>query len=43
MLGLAGEIEEKGRNGSLEGASALLVLLRAECARVREALEAIVR
>jgi HPt (histidine-containing phosphotransfer) domain-containing protein len=43
MLALAGAIEEKGRNGSLEGASALLVLLRAECARVREALEAVVR
>ena len=41
MLALAGAIEEKGRNGSLEGASALFVLLGAECARVRKALEAV--
>lgn len=41
MQELAAAIEEKGRNGSLEGAAALLVLLRDECARVREALEAV--
>lgn len=40
MLALASAIEEKGRNGSLDGACAILVLLRAECVRVREALEA---
>jgi HPt (histidine-containing phosphotransfer) domain-containing protein len=40
MLEFASAIEEKGRNGSLEGAGALLILLRAECTRVRVALEA---
>ncbi|HVB81448.1 MAG TPA: Hpt domain-containing protein [Candidatus Binataceae bacterium] len=40
MLALATALEEKGRDGSLEGASALLVALRAECLRVRKALEA---
>jgi HPt (histidine-containing phosphotransfer) domain-containing protein len=40
MLELASAIEEKGRNDSLDGAAALLVLLRAECVRVRTALEA---
>jgi HPt (histidine-containing phosphotransfer) domain-containing protein len=40
MLELASAIEEKGRKGSLDGAGALLILLRAECDRVRAALEA---
>lgn len=40
MQALASAIEEKGRNGSLDGAEATFVQLRAECARVREALEA---
>ena len=37
---LAGAIEEKVRDGSLAGAAATLVQLRAECARVRDALRA---
>jgi HPt (histidine-containing phosphotransfer) domain-containing protein len=41
MQALASVIEEKGRNGSLDGAEATFVQLRAECARVREALEAL--
>ncbi|HVA40530.1 MAG TPA: Hpt domain-containing protein [Candidatus Binataceae bacterium] len=41
MQTLAYAIEEKGRNGSLDGACALLVQLRAECVRVRKALEAV--
>ncbi len=40
MHALASAIEEKGRNGSLDGAEATFLQLRAECARVREALEA---
>jgi HPt (histidine-containing phosphotransfer) domain-containing protein len=40
MLELARAIEEKGCKGSLDGAAALLVMLRDECVRVREALEA---
>lgn len=39
MQTLASALEEKGRNASLDGASALLAQLRAECARVREALK----
>jgi len=41
MQVLASAIEEKGRNGSLDGADATFIRLRAECARVREALEAV--
>jgi len=41
MQALANAIEEKARNGSLEGASATLVELRAECARVRDDLKAV--
>jgi histidine phosphotransfer protein HptB len=41
MQALASAIEEKGRNGLLEGASATFVELRAECARVRDALKAV--
>jgi|SRR5690349_1872413 HPt (histidine-containing phosphotransfer) domain-containing protein len=41
MQALASAIEEKGRNGVLDGAEATLVQLRAECTRVREALEAV--
>lgn len=40
MQTLAKTIEDKGRDGALDGASAILVELRAECARVRDALEA---
>jgi HPt (histidine-containing phosphotransfer) domain-containing protein len=40
MQALAGAIEEKGRSRSLDGAAATFVGLRAECVRVREALEA---
>ena len=40
MLELASALEEKGRNASLDGAFAILIQFRAECARVREALEA---
>ncbi len=40
MQTLASALEEKGRDASLDGASAILTELRAECARVREALEA---
>jgi hypothetical protein len=40
MQALASAIEEKGRNGSLDGAEATFIQLCAECARVREALEA---
>src|SRR6202140_774622 len=40
MLELAGALEKKGRNASLDGAFAILIQFRAECARVREALEA---
>jgi histidine phosphotransfer protein HptB len=43
MQALAGAIEEKGRSRSLDGAAATFVQLRAECARVREALEAVRR
>lgn len=39
MQTLAKEIEDKGRDARLDGASATLVELRAECDRVREALE----
>jgi hypothetical protein len=31
----------KARDGALDGAPAIFVQLRAECARVREALEAV--
>jgi HPt (histidine-containing phosphotransfer) domain-containing protein len=41
MQALASAIEEKGRSGLLDGADAALIQLRAECARVREALEAL--
>jgi len=41
MRALASAIEEKSRNGSLDGASATFVELRAECARVRDALKAV--
>jgi hypothetical protein len=41
MQVLAGVIEEKGRDGSLDGAAATLLRLRAECDRVRDALEAV--
>jgi HPt (histidine-containing phosphotransfer) domain-containing protein len=41
MQALASAIEEKGRNGSLDGADATFIQLRAECALVREALEAL--
>jgi HPt (histidine-containing phosphotransfer) domain-containing protein len=40
LLELANALEEKGRNASLDGAFAILTQFRAECARVREALEA---
>jgi len=40
MQALASVIEEKARNGSLDGASATFDELRAECARVRDALKA---
>ena len=40
MQVLAGAIEQKGRDGSLDGAAATLVQLRAECVRVRDALQA---
>lgn len=43
MHALASAIEEKGRSRSLEGAAATFVQLRAECVRVREALEAVRR
>ncbi len=39
MQTLAKAIEDKGRDGELDGASATLAELRAECERVREALE----
>lgn len=41
MQALANAIEEKARNGSLDGASATVVELRAECTRVRDALKAV--
>ena len=41
MQALASAIEEKGRNGSLDGASATFVELRAECTKVRDALKAV--
>jgi hypothetical protein len=41
MQALASAIEMKGRDGSLEGASAIFVQLSSECARVREALAAV--
>ncbi|MGA7762916.1 MAG: Hpt domain-containing protein [Candidatus Binataceae bacterium] len=41
MQALASAIEEKGRNASLDGASATFVQLRVECARVRDALKAV--
>jgi HPt (histidine-containing phosphotransfer) domain-containing protein len=41
MQALAGAIEEKGRSRSLEGTAATFVQLRAECVRVRQALEAV--
>jgi hypothetical protein len=41
MQELANAIEEKARNGSLDGASATVVELRAECTRVRDALKAV--
>jgi histidine phosphotransfer protein HptB len=40
MQALANAIEEKARNGSLDGASVTFVELRAECTRVRDALKA---
>ncbi|HEY2525522.1 MAG TPA: Hpt domain-containing protein [Candidatus Binataceae bacterium] len=40
MQALASALEMKGRDGSFEGAAALLVQLQAECERVRAALEA---
>jgi HPt (histidine-containing phosphotransfer) domain-containing protein len=43
MQALAGAIEEKGRSRSLDGAAATFAQLRAECVRVREALEAVRR
>jgi HPt (histidine-containing phosphotransfer) domain-containing protein len=43
MQALASAIEEKGRSRSLEGAAKTFVQLRAECVRVREALEAVRR
>jgi len=39
MQTLARAIEDKGRDAALDGASAILTELRAECVRVREALE----
>ncbi len=41
MQALAREIEEKGRKGSLDGASPIFVELRAECTRVSDALKAV--
>ena len=41
MQALASAIEEKGRSGSLDGAAATFVELRAECTRVRDALKAV--
>jgi HPt (histidine-containing phosphotransfer) domain-containing protein len=41
MQTLAQAIEDHGRDGALDGASAILSELRAECERVREALEAV--
>jgi histidine phosphotransfer protein HptB len=41
MQTLASAIEMKARDGALDGAPAIFVQLRAECARVREALEAV--
>jgi HPt (histidine-containing phosphotransfer) domain-containing protein len=41
MQVLATAIEENGRDGSLDGAAATFVQLRAECVRVRKALEAV--
>ena len=40
MQALASALEMKGRDGSLEGASALFIQLQAECRRVQSALEA---
>ncbi len=39
METLATAIEDKGRDGELDGACAISAELRAECDRVREALE----
>jgi len=41
MQTLASAIEMKARDGALDGALAIFVQLRTECARVREALEAV--
>jgi two-component system, sensor histidine kinase and response regulator len=41
MQALARAIEERGRNGSLDGATAIFVELHAECTRVRDALKAV--
>jgi histidine phosphotransfer protein HptB len=40
MQVLAGAIEDKGRDGSFDGVAATFVQLRAECVRVRDALQA---